>query len=147
MNTETGAVSEYSLQWESVASINGVVHGVDQSGTYKLDGPIEEGCVPYIKTGVIDLASGSRCNAKLLWLTCRTEKGLVVTVTADVNGTPVVCNYNVGAFPGASLRERTERLGRGVDADLWTFRIEAPNGGTWDQKEAAVDLDNVRHPR
>lgn len=147
INTETMAISEYSLEFLDVISIDGTVYGITEDGIYKLEGQLEDGPIPYIETGAIDLANGARCNAKKVWLTVATENGLKLTTTAYSNGEDIVSEYNIVGFPGSQLRERTERLGRGTDGDLWKFRIEAPVGGGWQQSEMSVDIDRVRHPR
>lgn len=131
MNASNFAVSQYdSLPFNSFAKIGDTYYGANQTGLYSLDGDSDDGenINAELVLGTMDFTKDRKTTVPECFLSLRTDGSILLKVITD-NQTVQV--YELTETTDV-LRDRREKLARGVKSRYWTFSLLNVDGSDFE---------------
>lgn len=124
-NMESWAISRYQeYQFDQLVVINGVIHGVNTSGVYRMDA--DQPVIARIATARVDLGNGALVHplgAYLEYELAGANKSLQIGVTTTQDGSSQTYNYVMQAEQASHLTNGRVVFGRGLRGRHFAFNI------------------------
>ena len=108
-------------------------YGCQADGLYELVGDTDADApiAAQITTGLLDLGEPLLKNIDALYLGYRADGALDLTVTVGQSDGPQTVNYRLAETPAAPVTARL-KLGKGVKARYWQFRLANTDGADFE---------------
>lgn len=113
------------------------------AGVVGFDAGADAPVASFIETGDLALTPGAMGTVTRAYLTHQADGAMALTVTASVEGTPVVAEYGVPERAATVDRARTVRLGRGPRGVSWAFRLGA-EAVRWSLSDFQLQIERVK---
>lgn len=124
-NMESWAISRYQeYRFDQLVVINGVIHGVNTSGIYRMDA--DQPVIARIATARVDLGNGALVHplgAYLEYELAGEDKSLQIGVTTTQDGSSQTYNYAMQAEQANHLTNGRVVFGRGLRGRHFAFNI------------------------
>lgn len=131
MNTKNFATSQYStLPFNSFAKIGDTYYGANQNGLYALGGDTDAGVNidTELTLGIMDFTKDRKTTVPECFLSLRTDGSILLKTITDDN----IERWYEMTETADVLKDRREKLARGVKSRYWTFSLTNIDGSDFE---------------
>ena len=148
INTDTLGISEYDFRDVRLGTIGDKTVALAETGLYEQCGDTDAGfCIEsYITTGALHFGNDLFMKSlSRVHLVAKNAGQLQITLTAyNTQGQETLGPYQTNALQTSGLRGMLVRIPRGTPGTHWKLKVGNVDGGEFDLRGLAVDVQQTR---